>query len=90
MSTYSTLLQMLQGHYDFGMRALKAVLMMAGSLKRASKQDPEAVVAIRALRDANLPKLLTDVSVRCIDCPLCGWGTLALGARQIVFLAKCF
>jgi hypothetical protein len=44
------------------MRALKAVLMMAGGLKRVCKQDPEAVVVIRALRDANLPKLLTDVS----------------------------
>jgi dynein heavy chain len=51
-----------QEHYDFGMRALKAVLMMAGGLKRVCKQDPEAVVIIRALRDANLPKLLTDVS----------------------------
>ncbi len=52
---------LLQEHYDFGMRALKAVLMMAGGLKRARKQDPEAVVVIRAIRDANLPKLLTDV-----------------------------
>lgn len=55
-------LSSLQEHYDFGMRALKAVLMMAGGLKRVCKQDPEAVVVIRALRDANLPKLLTDVS----------------------------
>lgn len=52
-----------QAHYDFGMRALKAVLMMAGGLKRCCKQGSEEVVVIRALRDANLPKLLTDVSV---------------------------
>jgi dynein heavy chain len=44
------------------MRALKAVLMMAGGLKRCCKQESEAVVVIRALRDANLPKLLMDVS----------------------------
>jgi dynein heavy chain len=52
----------LQGHYDFGMRALKAVLTMAGGRKRCCKQDPETVVVIQALRDANVPKLLTDVS----------------------------
>lgn len=45
------------------MRALKAVLMMAGSLKRCCKQESEEAVVIRALRDANLPKLLTDVRV---------------------------
>jgi len=80
---------MLQGHYDFGMRALKAVLMMAGSLKRASKQDPEAVVVIRALRDANLPKLLTDVSLlwRLLNCV--AGAPLALGTRQLVFHTKC-
>jgi dynein heavy chain len=44
------------------MRALKAVLMMAGGLKRCCKQESEAVGVIRALRDANLPKLLMDVS----------------------------
>lgn len=50
-----------QGHYDFGMRALKAVLMMAGGLKRSCKLESEVVVVIRALRDANIPKLLTEV-----------------------------
>jgi hypothetical protein len=52
----------LQGHYDFGMRALKAVLTMAGGLKRSCKGEAEDVVVIQALRDANLPKLLKDVS----------------------------
>jgi dynein heavy chain len=55
---------LLQGHYDFGTRALKAVLMMAGALKRASTQEPEDAVMVRALQDANLPKLLTEVRGR--------------------------
>jgi hypothetical protein len=44
------------------MRALKAVLTMAGGLKRSARDEAEEVVVIRALRDANLPKLLTEVS----------------------------
>ncbi|CAH8627144.1 unnamed protein product [Schistosoma bovis] len=47
-----------QDHYDFGMRALKSVLVMAGSLKRENPDKPEDVVLIRALRDSNLPKFL--------------------------------
>jgi dynein heavy chain len=36
-----------QHHYDFGMRALKAVLVMAGDLKRASPEHDEDVVLMR-------------------------------------------
>ncbi|CAG5929115.1 unnamed protein product [Menidia menidia] len=49
-----------QDHYDFGMRAVKSVLVMAGSLKRDNPHLSEDVVLIRALRDSNLPKFLTD------------------------------
>uniref|UniRef100_A0A8C8W0I7 Dynein, axonemal, heavy chain 6 n=1 Tax=Peromyscus maniculatus bairdii TaxID=230844 RepID=A0A8C8W0I7_PERMB len=49
-----------QDHYDFGMRAVKSVLVMAGSLKRENPDLSEDVVLIRALRDSNLPKFLTD------------------------------
>ena len=47
-----------QDHYDFGMRAVKSVLVMAGSLKRQNPDKNEDVVLIRALRDSNLPKFL--------------------------------
>nr|XP_014352841.1 PREDICTED: dynein heavy chain 6, axonemal-like [Latimeria chalumnae] len=49
-----------QDHYDFGMRAVKSVLVMAGALKRENPNLNEDVVLIRALRDSNLPKFLTD------------------------------
>lgn len=49
-----------QDHYDFGMRAVKSVLVMAGSLKRENPERNEDVVLICALRDSNLPKFLSD------------------------------
>ena len=64
-----------QDHYDFGMRAVKSVLVMAGALKRGNPDLSEDVVLIRALRDSNLPKFLADdavlfrVSITLIFCP---------------------
>ncbi|KAK2499642.1 hypothetical protein MC885_013750 [Smutsia gigantea] len=52
-----------QDHYDFGMRAVKSVLVMAGSLKRENPGLSEDVVLMRALRDSNLPKFLKDDAV---------------------------
>ncbi|XP_050084093.1 dynein axonemal heavy chain 6 [Anopheles aquasalis] len=52
-----------QDHYDFGMRAVKSVLVMAGALKRASPDQPEDVTLISALRDSNLPKFLANDAV---------------------------
>ena len=52
-----------QDHYDFGMRAVKSVLVMAGSLKRSRLGQSEAQVLLTALRDSNLPKFLTDDAI---------------------------
>uniref|UniRef100_A0AAV2KWR9 AAA+ ATPase domain-containing protein n=1 Tax=Knipowitschia caucasica TaxID=637954 RepID=A0AAV2KWR9_KNICA len=49
-----------QSHYDFGLRALKSVLVMAGELKRGSPHLSEDVVLMRALRDMNLPKFVSE------------------------------
>lgn len=49
-----------QHHYDFGLRALKSVLVMAGALKRGAPDMTEALVLMRALRDSNLPKFVFD------------------------------
>lgn len=43
-----------QDHYDFGMRAVKSVLVMAGALKRANPHLREDIVLIRALRDSSI------------------------------------
>eukprot|EP00667_Euglena_gracilis_P000017 EG_transcript_17 len=52
-----------QDHYDFGMRAVKSILVMAGSLKRAEPDLPEDMLLIRAMRDSNLPKFLVDDAI---------------------------
>ncbi|NXG21537.1 DYH9 protein, partial [Grallaria varia] len=49
-----------QDHYDWGLRAIKSVLVVAGSLKRADPARPEEQVLMRSLRDFNVPKVVTD------------------------------
>lgn len=49
-----------QDHYDFGMRAVKSVLVMAGALKRKEPHLSESAILIRAMRDSNIPKFLKD------------------------------
>ena len=46
-----------QDHYDWGMRAIKSVLRVAGMFKRAEPEKPEAAILLRALRDFNIPKI---------------------------------
>ncbi|CEG44893.1 flagellar inner arm dynein 1 heavy chain beta [Plasmopara halstedii] len=52
-----------QDHYDFGLRSLKAVLNMAGTLKREDPNLQEENILFRALRDMNLPKFVSEDSV---------------------------
>ncbi|KAM3184981.1 hypothetical protein ACTXT7_007293 [Hymenolepis weldensis] len=49
-----------QDHYDWGLRAIKSVLVVAGSLKRNNREMPEDAILMRALRDFNTPKIVTD------------------------------
>ncbi|KAK5851425.1 hypothetical protein PBY51_002220 [Eleginops maclovinus] len=49
-----------QDHYDWGLRAIKSVLVVAGSLKRGDPGRAEDQVLMRALRDFNIPKIVTN------------------------------
>jgi dynein heavy chain len=59
---YSLLMMLLsaQLHYDWGLRAVKSVLVVAGSMKRASPDVPEDHTLMRALRDFNNPKIVAE------------------------------
>lgn len=52
-----------QKHYDWGLRAIKSVLVVAGSLLRAEEGQLESNVLFRALRDLNIAKILAQVRV---------------------------
>ena len=47
-----------QDHYDFGMRAVKSLLVMAGSLKRAEPTLEEDSILIKAMKFSNIPKFV--------------------------------
>ncbi|KAM3930843.1 dynein axonemal heavy chain 14 [Leptodactylus fuscus] len=58
-----------QNHYDFGMRAIKTVLVVAGQKKQDLESrektlklspDDETLIIITALKEANLPKFLAE------------------------------
>ncbi|KAF5308293.1 hypothetical protein FQR65_LT06286 [Abscondita terminalis] len=49
-----------QDHYDFGMRAVKTVIAVAGNLKRERPKMEEKQIVLRALMDVNVPKFLKD------------------------------
>jgi dynein heavy chain len=52
-----------QLHYDWGLRAIKSVLVVAGGFKRAEPNLAEDDLLMRALRDFNIPKIVQEDEV---------------------------
>ncbi|OMJ83653.1 hypothetical protein SteCoe_15380 [Stentor coeruleus] len=48
----------IQHHYDFGLRALKSVLLTAGDIRRKLEETDEEIMLIQAMNESNLPKLI--------------------------------
>ena len=47
-------------HYDWGLRAIKSVLVVAGAFKRSEPTLQEQAILMRALRDFNIPKIVAE------------------------------
>ena len=52
-----------QPYYDWGLRAIKSVLVVAGGFKKAEPDLAEDALLMRALRDFNIPKIVREDEV---------------------------
>ena len=49
-----------QSHYDYGMRAVKSIILAAGVLKKEFPDAEESNLVLRAISDCNIPKFIKE------------------------------
>ena len=49
-----------QSHYDYGMRAVKSIILASGALRKESPDLDESVLVLRAISVCNIPKFIQE------------------------------
>ena len=49
-----------QSHYDYGMRAVKSIILASGALRKESPDQDEDVTVLRAISVCNIPKFIKE------------------------------
>ena len=49
-----------QSHYDYGMRAVKSIILASGALRKENPDQDEEVTVLRAISVCNIPKFIKE------------------------------
>ena len=49
-----------QSHYDYGMRAVKSIILASGALRKEWPEQDEDITVLRAISVCNIPKFIKE------------------------------